>query len=211
MAEAPRNLRRKEARPSEIIEAALQLFHQKGFSATKIDEVATAAGVTKGTVYLYFPSKEALFKAVVQDRVLPNLARMKEAVTQFNGSRADCLAHVLRGMAQALNDCNGSISKLMIAEAGNFPELAAFYNDEVVQPMHRVIRQILAEGIAIKEFREMDLEHMPRIIIAPIFLANIYRHTYGHLDAQPLDLMTYAEIQIDVLLRGLRATAESKE
>lgn len=210
MSEAPRNLRRKEARPSEIIEAALQLFHQKGFSATKIDEVAAAAGVTKGTVYLYFPSKEALFKAVVQDRVLPNLARMKEAVTQFTGSRTQCLAYVLRGMAQALNDCNGSISKLMIAEAGNFPDLAVFYNDEVVQPMNHVIRQILTEGIERKEFREMDLEHMPRIIIAPIFLANIYRHTYGHLDAQPLDLMNYAEIQIDVLLRGLMASAESK-
>ncbi|QLG88463.1 TetR/AcrR family transcriptional regulator [Chitinibacter bivalviorum] len=211
MSEAPRNLRRKEARPSEIIEAALQLFHQKGFSATKIDEVAIAAGVTKGTVYLYFPSKEALFKAVVQERVLPNLAKMNEAANQFAGSRADCLAYVLRGMAQALNECNGSISKLMIAEAGNFPELAAFYNDEVVQPMHRAIRQILSEGIARQEFREMDLEHMPRIVIAPIFMANIWRHTYGHLDAQPLELMQYAEIQIDVLLRGLLATPENKQ
>lgn len=203
MPPSPRNQRRKAARPDEIIAAAIQLFHQKGFTATRIDEVAAAAGVTKGTVYLYFPSKEALFKAVVQERILPNLARMHELVAQFRGSRRDCLSMVLRGVAEALENCGGSISKLMIAEAGNFPELARFYETEVIEPTYQTLRQILSEGMASGEFRDMDLVHIPRIIIAPLLYANILRHTFTTADLGLTNLLQHAECQLDLLMHGL--------
>ena len=66
--------RRKEARPSELLEAALELFVEKGFAATRLEDVASRAGVSKGTLYLYFENKDALFKAVVQEGIIPVIA-----------------------------------------------------------------------------------------------------------------------------------------
>ncbi|MBE9608257.1 TetR/AcrR family transcriptional regulator [Chitinilyticum piscinae] len=198
-----RRQRRKDARPSEITAAALRLFHERGFAATKLDDVAAAAGVTKGTLYLYFPSKEALFKAVVQESVIPNIDRLAQAAASSTEPPLGKLALVLRLLAQGLNESDGCISKLMLAEAGNFPELAQFYVDEVVHRLHDVVRGILSEGIATQSFRNIDLVHTPRLIMAPLLLANMWRNTYGSFDRYPVDPAHYAELQIAMLQHGL--------
>ncbi len=125
--------RRKEARPEEILSAALESFAARGFAATRIEDVAARAGISKGTLYLYFDGKEELFKAVVRQALLPNLARIEALAATFEGPSALLLERLLATIAGVINSRVGAIPKLVIAEAGNFPDLARFYLAEVVQ------------------------------------------------------------------------------
>src|SRR3989449_8497539 len=119
----PRWQRRKAARPAEIVAAALQVFVERGFAATKLDDVARKAGVTKGTVYLYFESKEALFKAIIRETIVPALATGERLVAEHHGGAADLLRRLIRGWWQSIGETHASgIPKLMMAEAGNRSE-----------------------------------------------------------------------------------------
>src|SRR5690348_7307526 len=125
--QATRWRRRKEARPAEILEAALGFFKERGFAATRLEDVAARAGVTKGTIYLYYPSKEELFKAVVRGELLPNIERMETALSE-PGPAAALLERLFTIWARDFAPSPASvIPKLVISEAGNFPELARFY------------------------------------------------------------------------------------
>jgi len=126
--------RRREARPGELIAAALDLFVEKGYAATRLDEVVARAGVSKGTLYLYFSSKEELFKAVVQEGLLPILAEGERFVATFQGSSADLMCEIVLGWWELIGTKPiGGIPKLIMAEARNFPEIARFYYDEVIE------------------------------------------------------------------------------
>ena len=194
--------RRKEARPAEIISAALTLFHTKGYAATKIEDIALAAGVTKGTVYLYFSSKEALFKAAIRETILPNLERIGSAALAEEIA-AERLRISLRLWAAGLSTCRGSLSKLMIAEAGNFPELAQFYREEVGGRMRQMLLDIIEYGIARGEFRTTDPITLTRLLTAPILLTNIWRHTFLELPEQQPNLVDMADTLIDVVIHGI--------
>lgn len=194
--------RRKEARPNEIIAAAQALFHSKGFAACKIEDVARDAGVTKGTVYLYFPSKEALFKAVITETVLPNLERI-EANIQAHPTAVMQLQATLRLWATLLNDCRGSIAKLIIAEAGNFPELAEYYREAVGGRFRRLVENILEQGIASGEFRACDTTTAVRMLCAPILMANIWRHTFPNHAAAQTDLLELTDSLIQIVMHGI--------
>lgn len=195
--------RRKEARPGEIVAAALELFLTKGFAATKIDDVARTAGVTKGTVYLYYPSKEALFQAAVRETVTPNINRASEAMAMTGQSATAQLRSAIGQWAESIGECRGSLLKLLITEAGNFPELADFYFDEVVKPAQTFIADIISNGIARGEFRAMDPASLARTLFAPIALANIWRYTHTDSNATPIDFVALAEFHLDVVLNGL--------
>src|ERR1700733_8433576 len=121
-----RRARRKEARPGEIVEAALRLFADRGFAATKLEDVAAAAGIGKGTIYLYFPTKEDLFRAVVRQAVLPNLAAAEADLANHAGSAADLLRMMAQRFLDALESDLTAIPKLVVAESGNFPAIAQF-------------------------------------------------------------------------------------
>lgn len=195
--------RRKEARPGEIVAAALELFLTKGFAATKIDDVARAAGVTKGTVYLYYPSKEALFQAAVRETVIPNIARSDEAIATAGQSAAEQLRTIMHLWAASIGECRGSLLKLLISEAGNFPELADFYIEEVVKPVQGFIAGIIHHGIERGEFRPVDAEMLARVLFAPIALTNIWRYTHSGPNALPSDLVALAGFHLDVVLNGI--------
>ena len=155
---APRWQRRKEARPAEIVAAALDVFVERGFAATKLEEVARRAGVTKGTVYLYFESKDALFKAVVRETIVPIFARGEQMVAEHQGSTADLFGELVRKWWELIGETSLSgIPKLMMAEAGNFPVLARFYYDEVISRGHRLMASVLERGIKSGEFRKLDV------------------------------------------------------
>lgn len=201
--------RRKEARPGEIIAAALELFLTKGFAATRIDDVAKAAGVTKGTVYLYYPSKEALFQAAVRETVIPNIARADEAIVTAGQSAAGQLRTTIRFWATSIAECRGSLLKLLIAEAGNFPELADFYFEEVVKPVQNHVACIIHHGIERGEFRPLDAEMLARTLFAPIALTNIWRYTHSGPNALQSDLVALAEFHLDVVLNGIMLSRES--
>ena len=208
MSDIPRWRRRKQARPQEILEAALASFAEKGFAATRMDEIAERAGVTKGTIYLYFENKEAVFKALVRESIGAQVDRVVESVRNFEGSARDLLRFFLRTMGSfAAHNDRVVLAKVLIAEAGNFPELARFYRTEIVDKGIETLAHIIARGIARGEFRNAPAQHAVRLCIAPILLGIIWRTTFAQFDKEPYDIEGLIETHLDVLMNGL-ATAK---
>jgi AcrR family transcriptional regulator len=201
---APRWRRRKDERPAEIIAAALASFAERGYAATRLDDIAQRAGVTRGTLYLYFPSKEELFKAVVRQRVVPVLERGEATIAAAGDVPTPALlASLIESFpALAVEAPISAIPKLVIAEAGNFPDLARFYLDEVVARGRRLIKALIARGVARGEFRPVAEESF-FCVIAPMLLAMLWRHSLGAHDDSMLDAHRLARVHADLLLRGL--------
>jgi AcrR family transcriptional regulator len=198
-----RRARRKEARPGEIIEAALRLFADRGFAATKLEDVAAAAGIGKGTIYLYFPTKEDLFRSVVRQAVLPNLEAVAALTPAPDLPAADMLRAIAERFLLLLDTDLTAIPKLVVAESGNFPALAQFYAEEVVLKGMALIRGILARGIQRGEFRPIDLDGALPLFSAPLLLLLLWKHSLGrHTDIQFNPRLVVAT-HLDILLRGL--------
>src|SRR5262245_29407033 len=152
--------RRKAARPAEILDAALACFAERGFAATRMDDVAARAGVTKGTVYLYFQTKEELFKALVRTQLVPNIERL-EQITAQDVPASELIERLLAVWAGHIVPSPVSVlPKLMIAEAGNFPDLAKFYLEEAAHRGLALLRSILRRGVESGEFRPLDVDHV---------------------------------------------------
>lgn len=200
--------RRKDARPSELTSAALDLFVEKGFAATRLDDVASRAGVSKGTLYLYFDSKEALFKSVIEEGIVPALAAAEQQLAGFEGSSADLLRSLLLGWWQQIGSTRmGGVVKLIISESRNFPEVAQYYHDHVIVRGRSLLRAALARGIAQGEFRPMDIESCIDVIIAPLLMLVVWRYSFCFCgnDIEPQE---YLETHFDLLVHGLRATGK---
>lgn len=201
---APTRRRRKEARPAELTAAALDVFVDKGYAATRLEDVAERAGVSKGTLYLYFESKEALFKAVVREGLLPALAEGEAVVASFTGGSDDLLREVMGGMWRLIGSQRiGGIPKLVIAEARNFPEIAAFYHQEVILRGTALIRSVIARGIARGEFRAVDPDVAIHIVLAPVLLCMIMRHSIDCCALAQIDDARYFTEYFDIMLHGL--------
>jgi AcrR family transcriptional regulator len=198
--------RRKEARPGEILDAALELFAEKGFAATKLAEVASRAGVSKGTVYLYFDSKEALFQEMVRETLLPHLEQAEVRVGNHEGSTVDLMYGLCAHWRNNILDTKtSSIPKLVIAEASNFPEMARFYMDNVVNRGTALVERILQRGVDKGEFREMDVTHTAKAVLAPMIFAAIYDHSLRPYDKGPYDVEKFLESHLQMILDGLKA------
>ena len=207
LATHPRSSRRKEARPSELLAAALDLFVEKGFAATRAEEVAHRAGVSKGTLFLYFASKEELFKAVVRENISGRYPQWHEEIEGFEGSSSDLLQHCMQAWWAEFGDTKASgISKLIMSEASNFPELAAFYQSEVVEPGRRLIAAILQRGMQRGEFRQIDLKYGIYAVLAPMLFLVMWKHSLGACvpDTSPIVPKDYIRAQMDTILYGLR-------
>jgi len=202
--EQPRWERRKEARPAELLAAALELFTERGYAATRLDDVARRAGVSKGTVYLYYSSKEELFKAVILEGLVPVLERGEKMVAQYRGSTADLIGSLTRGWWESIGATPyAGIAKLMISECRNFPALGTFYVDEVITRGHKLVHKALQRGIDNGELRAVDAEHATRLVFAPLVLHMIWRYSFDFCGTGVLDPHTYLEQHLDILLRGL--------
>ncbi len=204
-AAAPRS-RRKEARPGELLAAALDVFAEKGFAATRVDEVAARAGVSKGTLFLYFPSKEELFKAVVRENISGRFAEWDEELAAFEGSTSELLHYCFETWWCRVGSTKASgLGRLMLAEANNFPELALFYRQEVVEPGHCLVRRILQRGIDRGEFRALDLDHAVYLVLAPLMFLMLAQPTMGMCIPCPerFDAECYIRLQADNVLQGL--------
>ena len=204
--QAPKRERRKEARPGELLNAALDLFVEKGFSATRVEEVAARAGVSKGTLFLYFQSKEDLFKAVVRKNIANNFPRWQEEFLTFEGTSSDMLRYAMTSWWERIGKTRASgITKLVMSEAQNFPEIASFYQEEVIQPGNVMIRRILARGVQSGEFREMDLDQAVHLIVAPMIFLMMWKHSMGACaaSAKIVDPEQFIHMQVDVLLHGM--------
>jgi TetR/AcrR family transcriptional regulator len=204
---SPKRERRKEARPGELLEAALDLFVEKGYAATRAEEVAARAGVSKGTLFLYFSSKEELFKAVVRENVVRHQTEGAEEVARFEGSSSELLAYLMLEWWRRYGATKASgISKLLMSEASNFPDLALFFQEEVVQPGHAMIRSVLERGIARGEFRPVDVDLTVQSVIAPLLFLVTWKHSMAPCcpSDQRIDPETFIQHHADLLLRGLR-------
>jgi AcrR family transcriptional regulator len=204
----PRWERRKEARPQELLAAALDLFVERGFASTRLEDVAKHAGVSKGTLYLYFTNKEELFKAVVRENILPTLGAAEESIATFEGASADLFRQLIhQWWHQVGNTKLAGISKLIMAEAGNFPELARFYHEEVISRSDAMITRVLLRGIASGEFRNIDAPAMTRIIVAPIIMLMLWKYSFGPCQLETISPGQYLDNFIDLCLNGLHQPA----
>jgi AcrR family transcriptional regulator len=206
--------RRKQARPGELLDAALALFVEKGFAATRVEEVAARAGVSKGTLFLYFDSKEELFKAVVHDNLVGRFVEWNEEFERFEGNSADMLRTCLSAWWERIGATPASgITKLMISESHNFPELASYYQNEVMVPGQALIRRILQRGVDRGEFRVSDMDYAIYSVIAPMIFLMMNKHSLGTCvpAQQALDPLRFIAMQTDVLLHGLCTRASSDE
>lgn len=197
--------RRKEARPGEILEAALACFAERGFAATRLDDVALRAGVTKGTLYLYFPNKEELFEAVVRQALVPNIEWGEALLDEADQPAALLLERLIRSWAELALSPAGAIPKIIISEAGNFPELARFYREVVVDRGIELMRRALRLGVERGEFHAPDnFDNAARCICAPIVLAMLWRHSLGrHEEVDRFDPEAICNTQLKLLLDGL--------
>lgn len=198
-----RRARRKEARPTEIITAALHMFSERGFAATKLEDVAAAAGISKGTIYLYFQTKEDLFRAVVRQAVLPNLDAVAAMVADSDLSAGEILRAMAERFLEMLDTDLSAIPKLVLAESGNFPALARFYAEEVVYKGMALIRGVLARGMERGEFRPIDLDGALPLFSAPLLLLALWKNSLGRHTDLHLDARKIVATHLDVLLRGL--------
>lgn len=208
-----RRARRKDARPGELLAAALDLFVEKGYAATRVEEVANRAGVSKGTLFLYFSSKEELFKSVVRAHISGHFASWSEEIEQFDGSSQEMLRDCLQSWWEHIGSTKASgIPKLMMSEARNFPELGAFYHQEVVQPGRALVARILQRGITRGDFRPMDLEYGVYMVLAPLLFLSMWMHSLDACGepATRIEPEKYLSTQLDMLLFGFSAgSAES--
>lgn len=203
--------RRKEERPQELLDAALALFVEKGFAATRSEEVAARAGVSKGTLYLYFPSKEELLKAVIREHVSAEIMAGAQLVKDFEGPVTELLREVLGGWWTRLYDSPASaVFKLIITEVRNFPEIAQFYAQEVVQPGEQIIGSILQRGVASGEFRPIDVHSAVHSLIFPMVMLCLHKHSLGACTPMhDLDPHLFIRAHIDLMLSGLLEPAQA--
>jgi AcrR family transcriptional regulator len=196
--------RRKDARPAELSAAALALFVEKGFAATRLEDIAGRAGVSKGTLYLYFDSKEALFKAVIQEGVVPVVAENEAIAAGHSGTSFALLEKLLDNWWKKIGQTDfAGIPKLMVAEARNFPEVAQFYYENVICRFRALAGKALERGMASGEFRPMDVETTIDVIIAPILMLVIWRFSLACCQKGEVDTALYLRIHMDLLRQGL--------
>jgi len=199
--------RRKEARPQELLDAALALFVEKGYAATRSEEVAQRAGVSKGTLYLYYPSKQELFKAVVRQTLANLIAEGAEIADQFEGSSPELLALLVQTWWERVgNTPAAGIHKVVLAEVGNFPELAQFYTDEVIVPADRLFSRCVQRGVARGEFRALPVHEVAHALMAPMIFMALCRFSFGAClvnSGADIDPALVLRTHLDLVLRGL--------
>jgi len=200
----PRWQRRKDARPAELVAAALEVFVEKGFAATKLADVARRAGVTKGTVYLYFDSKEALFKAVVRETIVPVIAQGEALARSFTGSARELVERLVREYWRLVGETAlAGIPKLMMAEAATFPELTRFYYNEVVTRGHRLMAGVIERGVENGEFRPVDVMVAAKLAMSPLIHATVARRAFASCMPEAFNVQQYLDTHIDLYLHGI--------
>lgn len=193
----------REARTNAVLAAALDVFLQRGFEAARLDEVAQRAGVAKGTLYLYFPSKEALFEALITSLIASPFQAAGEAML-----KQDVPAEVmLRGLlnfakTEILGTKRKDVARLIISGAGRFPDLAAFYHREVVGRGMTIVRAIVERGVERGEFTSDAAARFPQLVVAPVLVAIVWTGLFDRV--QRLDTSGLLDAHADLLIAGLR-------
>jgi AcrR family transcriptional regulator len=203
-ARGPKFRRRAGARPDEVLDAALDLFIEKGFAATRVEDIARRAGLSKGAVYLYFASKEAIIEGLVKRAIVPIASNALAAVSQVKGDPRPVIAMVLRMLAKGLAEPRVvAIPKLLMREVVNFPELATMYRREVLDRVIPVVTGLIARGVQEGHFRPVDPELTIRSIVGPIMLHIMMAELFGLVPEDGIAFDRMIENHITILFDGL--------
>lgn len=210
VAAAPRFLRRPEARPEELVQAALAVFGERGFRQTTLTEVAERAGVSKGTVYLYFESKDDLFRAVVTQKVVSLLEPAEAMARSHAGPAAELLTKLIHRMWEAMSNKDMScLSRLVQTELTQFPDLRRFFFEEVIQRHRRLLHSIAVRGVATGEFRKEATTILPRILPALVMQLNQVRFLYGDLDVGAPAPDKMRDLMLGMVLSGVQTSGKT--
>lgn len=197
---------RREVCPEQLTAAALDLFLERGFAGTRMEDVARQAGVSKGAIYLYFPTKEALFHAVVLEGVVARVEEAEAAVAAHQGSTRELLDRLMHGvLLDFWGSSSSGIPKLIIAEARAFPELARDYYEAVNLRTRELMERILQRAVDEGEFRDMDIHNTARAILAMLEHQPILYHSLGVHDPQPMEPRPFVDATLDLVTNGLLA------
>jgi AcrR family transcriptional regulator len=197
--------RRKAERPQEIIEAAFAEFSRNGYATTTLDQIAERAGVTKGTIYVYFESKEHLFISMVREFTKPTMETVQDMFKTHDGSTADLLRAQFSFIYEHLVEDRRrrEVVRMLIAEAPRFPELADRYHAEILRPCLDMLRQAIQRGVDRGEIRNSAIVEQPQVVIGPIALVDVWMMLFDY--RQPLDLKAYFNAHLDMVLNGVLA------
>jgi AcrR family transcriptional regulator len=208
MSPQPKFKRRKADRPDEIVAAAMEVFAEKGFAAARLDDIAARAGVSKGAIYLYFSTKEDIFRAVIEQGVAPNLGLIQAALAAPGAAFPDLLRSVASVVADIASASPvGGIIKMVIGESRNFPELARAWHDNLITPALGAMTGAIAQAQARGELRAGDPRHCAISLISPMLLGVIWRETFVPVGAEPLDIRARAQQHVELWLRGMLVDA----
>lgn len=200
---APRYQRRKEDRPQEISEAAFQVFAEKGYAAARVDEVAKRAGVSKGLLYLYFETKEELFKAVIKSVVTRRIDALLLALERTELSSEEFIrGPLLEFMKQIPGSPVAVVVRLLIAEGQRHPDLVDYYWDNVVSKGLAAISRFIERGVERGEFRDTAVTRLPQLVLSPMMLSMIWRILFAKRE---LDTDRLMETQIEMILAYIEA------
>lgn len=187
--------------------AALDLFAQKGFSAARLEDVAAAAGVAKGTIYLYFSSKQDLLEAIVANTIGASLTKVEQALAASPAPAGELLRLLGRAMAMGIQDPDRRrVLHLVLSEGARFPAIADFYHREIISRGLRLIRAIIAKGLASGEFVSDEPARFPQLFIAPALVAAIWSVVFARIET--LDVQAMMEAHVELLLRALTGRSE---
>lgn len=200
----PKFRRRKDERPAEIVAAALEVFAEKGFAAARLDEIARRAGVSKGAVYIYFETKEDIFRAVVVQAIAPNVGAVRAMIATHPGPLPDLLRSVAARMGQVIETTPiGGVLKMVVGEARNFPEIARVWHDELVSQALGALAGAIAAAQDRGEVRPGDPRAYALQLISPILVAVLWRETFVPVGAEPFDLRALMAQHVDTILGGM--------
>lgn len=192
-------------RPDEIVAAALELFVEKGFAGTRLDDIAARAGLSKAGVYLYFEDKTAILQVIIRETVGSKIEAIEMIAKAHQGPVAALIPRILEFMAGRIEETPlPSIAKLVIAESRAFPEIGRFYLDEVIGRGTALFEGLVAKGIAQGEFRKVDPMLTVRSLIGPMLLAILWKTVFEPIGAKPLDARALARHHADLMLHALK-------
>jgi AcrR family transcriptional regulator len=201
----PKFRRRKADRPGEIVQAALQVFAERGFAAARLDDIARRAGVSKGALYLYFETKEDLFHAVVDQAIAPNLASVRAMMAAHPGPFADLLRALAGRIGELVTTLPvGGVVKMVIGESGNFPELARVWHDELIAHLLGGLTDAIRRAQGRGEVRAGDPRNFAIEVIGPILLGVIWNQVIAPVGAEPFDVSALARQHVETMIAGLR-------
>jgi len=202
----PKWRRRKAERPAEIVSAAHTVFSEHGFARARLEDIAKLAGVSKGALYVYFETKQDLFRAVVEEAVEPHLSAIRTGVSgELPFDKAARLGVDVLVSAIEANPRIGGVVKLIIAESRNLPELAVIWHEKVIRPLLSLVGGMIRRGQKAGDVRPGDPEMFAIGVLGPLVLAILWRETFEPVGAKPLRLRTLASQHLDTVLKGMKA------